>query len=326
MKSKICRIDTVYTAYYAVAVMAMVLLLATAANASVQYMTRSEAVIWETSGSKFGCMLSHDIEGFGKAVFEHQAGEQTRFYLNSQMARMKSGKAALIVRPPAWSSQSNSLTLGMVAVKQGTSPISLGRKMSERMLAELQKGMFLDFKREPWYGDQRVLRVTLSSIGFRQSHQGYLRCLADLLPVNYQQIERSSLYYDNDDDDLKQKVKQRLDQIIAYIEEDPEVKTFYLDGHTDSEGIRNENLIKSQRRTEKVMNYLIEKGIARERIIARWHGERYQVSSNKTAKGRAKNRRVTLRLSKEEPQTLVDTSEAQAQQVEPAATEQTPSQ
>ena len=280
-------------------------------DASIQYATRTEAVKWQSEGSKFYCRLSHEVEGFGMAVFEREAGEQTRFYLTSQMPRMKTGKAALIVRPPAWSSVKRSNTLGTVPVRESMQPITVRRKLSERMLAELQKGMLLDFKRQPLYGDPQAIQVTLSSIGFRKSHQDYLQCLSGLLPVNFKQIEKSAFYYDDDDDDLKEKVMKRLDQIIAYANEDSDVKTFYLDGHTDSEGIRNENLIKSQRRTEKVMDYLVEKGIARDRIIARWHGERYQIATNRTAKGRAKNRRVTLRVSKELPQTLVESPQAE---------------
>lgn len=275
------------------------------AQASIQYVTRTEAVQWRSEGSKFYCRLSHEVEGFGEAVFEREAGEATRFYLKSQMPRMKTGKAALVSRPPAWSSVQAASTLSQVSVKESMTPIKIGRKLSERMLAELQKGMLIDFKRQPLYGDTRQIQVTLSSIGFRDSHQDYLGCQGDLLPVNYKQISKSTLYYDDDDDDLKASVQRRLDQIVAYVNEDPSVLTFYIDGHTDSQGIRNENLIKSQRRTEKVMDYLIEQGVDKDKIVARWHGERYQVSSNKTAKGRAKNRRVTVRLSKELPNVLV---------------------
>ena len=288
---------------------AMLVLWSGAASGALQYATRTEEVIWQTEGSKFSCRLSHPVEGFGEAVFEREAGEQTRFYLNSQMPRMKTGKAALIARPPAWSSQKAANTLAMVTVKEGIQPITIDRQLSERMLAELEKGMLLDFKRQPVYGDSQAIQVTLSSIGFRNSHQQYLQCLGGLLPVNFAQVQRSTLYYDDDDDELKAAVKKRLDQIVAYANADSAVQTFYLDGHTDSEGIRNENLMKSQRRTEKVMDYLIEKGIPKDRIVARWHGERYQVDTNRTAAGRAKNRRVTVRLSKEAPNILVNSGD-----------------
>lgn len=277
---------------------------ASSAVAALQYATRTEAVRWEAESSRFACRLSHQVDGFGQAVFEREAGESTRFYLHSKMPRMQSGKAQLLARPPAWSSVQATTQLGLVTVKESNAPINIGRKLSERMLAELEKGMLLDFKRQPLYGDTQSIKVTLSSIGFRSTHQSYLGCLANLLPVNFKQVERSSLYYSNDDDDLTDKVKRQLDKVLAYAAEDSAVQTFYLDGHTDSEGIRGENLLKSQRRTEKVLAYLIEKGIAREQIVARWHGERYPVASNRSGKGRAQNRRVTLRISKKPPEVL----------------------
>lgn len=281
-------------------------------EAALQYSTRSEDVRWRSDGSKFYCRLTHEIEGFGEAIFEREAGEATQFFLTSKMPRLKTGKASLVSRPPAWSSLRNINTLSMVSVRESTTPISIDRKLSERMLAELEKGMLLDFKREPLYGDTQSLRVTLSSIGFRQGHQNYLGCQGDLLPVNFKQIRRSTLYYDDEDDELTRAAEDRLDKIIEYASEDSAVKTFYVDGHTDSQGIRNENLMKSQRRTEKVMDYLIENGIDKERIVARWHGERYQVATNRTEKGRVQNRRVTVRLSKEAPNILVQSESPDA--------------
>jgi len=271
-------------------------------SASITYQTRMESVMWETESSKFSCRLSHEIDGFGIATFEREAGEQTRFYLSSKMPRMKTGKAALLARPPAWSPTSQKPNqLALVGVKESVEPVVINRQLAERMLAELQKGMLLDIKRQPWYGDKQSLQVTLSSIRFRQSHQAYLDCLSSLLPVNFKQIDRSSFNYNNEDEGLGEAVRRRLDTIVAYAKEDAKVKAFYIDGHTDSEGIRSENLLKSKLRAERVKNYLIEKGIAEEMIVVRWHGERYKLVSNRTAKGRAENRRVTLRLSQAEP-------------------------
>lgn len=291
------------------------------ADASIAYQTRMESVQWNADSSKFSCRLSHEIDGFGVATFEREAGEQTRFYLSSKMPRMKTGKAALLVRPPAWSPISRQPNqLALVNVRESLEPVKIDRQLAERMLAELQKGMLLDIKRRPWYGDQQSLQVTLSSIRFRESHQEYLECLAGLLPVNFKQIERSSFNYANEDEDLTDITKRRLDTVIAYAKEDSKVQAFYIDGHTDSEGIRNENLLKSKLRAERVANYLIENGIPKDMIVARWHGERYKLVSNRSAKGRAENRRVTLRLSQSPPVVQIvqsDTTEPQ-NPVEPA--------
>lgn len=288
------------------------LLFGSHAMAAITYVTRTDAVVWEVESSKFMCSLTHPIDGFGDAVFERQAGRATQFHLKSSMARMKTGKAALVVRPPPWSPQKTTNQLGTVNVRESRQPITVGRKLSERMLSELQRGLLLDFQRQALYGGNQPIRVTVSSIGFRESYQEYLNCQGSLLAVNYKQIERSTLNYDNEDEDLNSKVKRRLDTLVSYVDEDSSVKSIYLDGHTDSEGIRGENLLKSQRRAERVFDYLVEKGLDPKMIAMRWHGERYPLQANKTKKGKAKNRRVTVRLSKEPPQFLANENSNQA--------------
>ena len=241
-----------------------------------------------------------------------EAGGATQFHLKSSMARMKTGKATVIARPPPWSSQTTSRQIASVNVKESRQPITVGRKLSERMLSELERGLLIDFKRQALYGGSGSIQVTISSIGFRESYQEYLKCQSGLLNVNYKQIERSTLNYNNAEEDINRSSKRRLDTLVEYVKEDASVKAIYLDGHTDSEGIRGENLLKSERRAERVFNYLVESGIDSKTIAMRWHGERYPLESNRTEKGKAINRRVTVRLSKEPPQFIVNENSNQA--------------
>ena len=268
---------------------------------SISYATRIDAVQWSFSGSKFACELSHYVEDFGIASFERKAGETTRFYLQSQSPRMKSGEAALVSQPPSWINNKLAMRLAMVPVKHGINPVTIDRQISERMLAELQKGMDILFVRQPWYGDEASLTITVPSVGFRKTHSDYLECLGGLLPVNFEQVEKRSLYYDNSEEKLTRSVERYLDKLASYVKEDPAVKVIYIDGHTDSEGVRSENLLKSKVRAERVMEHLLKQGVGQDKIVMRWHGERYQVATNQNAKGRAKNRRVTIRLSKNKP-------------------------
>ncbi|MGS2717786.1 flagellar protein MotY [Eionea flava] len=301
-------------------VLCMVVVSSTAlAASSITYATRIDAVSWVFEGSKFSCQVSHNIDDFGTAVFEQRAGVSTRFFLQSQSPRMKSGQADLISQPPTWLLNEPVVKLAAVSVKHSETPVTLRRKLSERMLAELQKGMDLHIVRKPWYGDSQSLVVVVSSIGFGDTYRDYLGCLRHLLPVNYSQIEKRSLYY-NEGEELTQKVSAYLRQVADYIAEDPAVKAVYIDGHTDSIGVRADNLEKSKNRTSLVVDYLVEKGVPVDMIVARWHGERYQVATNQTAAGRAKNRRVTLRLSKEPPHNVLESSVPKAIQ-ENASTE-----
>lgn len=284
-----------------------------ATASSITYATRIDAVAWVFEGSKFACQVSHNIDDFGTAMFEQKAGVSTRFFLQSKSPRMKSGQADLISQPPTWLANEAAIKLAAVNVRHGATPVTITRKISERMLAELQKGMDLHIVRKPWYGDSQSLVVVVPSIGFGDTYRDYLGCLRNLLPVNYSQIEKRSLYYD-DGQELTSSVTTYLEQVADYVSEDPAVKAIYIDGHTDSVGVRADNLEKSKNRTALVVNYLVEKGVPPDMIIARWHGERYQVATNQTASGRAKNRRVTLRLSKEAPHNTVEASVPKAAQ------------
>jgi outer membrane protein OmpA-like peptidoglycan-associated protein len=302
------------------AVITTVLLLSVMANAagSIIYATRIDAVSWVFEGSKFGCQISHNVNDFGTALFERQAGVSTRFFLQSQSPRMKSGQADLFSQPPAWLANERAIKIAAVNVKHGETPVTVLRKTSERMLAELQKGMDLHFVRQPWYGDSNSLVVVVSSVGFGDTYSDYLGCLRNLLPVNYSQVEKRSLYYSGTEE-LTPKAMSYLQQVTDYVKEDSAVQAVYIDGHTDSVGVRADNLEKSKERTELVLNYLVENGVPINMIRARWHGERYQVATNQTAKGRAKNRRVTIRLSKEPPHNTIEALVPKKNEVKDAA-------
>ena len=67
-------------------------------------------------------------------------------------------------------------------------------------------------------------------------------------------------------------------------------------GHTDSVGTDSYNQTLSVQRAQAVANYLIARGVNRERIIVTGAGESRPVASNDTEAGRADNRRVEITL------------------------------
>ena len=69
-----------------------------------------------------------------------------------------------------------------------------------------------------------------------------------------------------------------------------------LVGHTDDKGSANRNMDLGQRRANVVMDYLLGQGVLRSQISAESEGEQQPVASNATAVGRAKNRRVELKI------------------------------
>lgn len=69
-----------------------------------------------------------------------------------------------------------------------------------------------------------------------------------------------------------------------------------ISGHTDNVGDDDSNLILSKKRAEAVKDYLISKGITTERFVIEYFGETKPIADNATPEGRAKNRRVEMKL------------------------------
>jgi len=94
-----------------------------------------------------------------------------------------------------------------------------------------------------------------------------------------------------------------LDGIAATLARHPQV-LIAVEGHRDSGAARDYSRGQiTRRRASAVMDYLVMKGIARARLEAISYGPERPIESNKTAAGRAKNRRVELTLRNPEPST-----------------------
>jgi outer membrane protein OmpA-like peptidoglycan-associated protein len=70
-----------------------------------------------------------------------------------------------------------------------------------------------------------------------------------------------------------------------------------IGGYTDNSGDPQRNLNLSQDRANGVMADLISLGISPDRLEAQGYGEQFPVADNSTEEGRAKNRRVSMRVT-----------------------------
>ncbi|MCI0674007.1 MAG: OmpA family protein, partial [Myxococcaceae bacterium] len=91
-----------------------------------------------------------------------------------------------------------------------------------------------------------------------------------------------------------------LDEVAAVLSKNMELGPVIIEGHTDDVGNRPYNQVLSERRARAVLEYLVGKGIAKERLRSSGFGEDRPVADNRTVLGRAKNRRVDFKLLREE--------------------------
>ena len=92
-------------------------------------------------------------------------------------------------------------------------------------------------------------------------------------------------------------VPVKIESISSLLKQYPTAK-FSIEGHTDSDGSDASNQKLSQERADVVRNALIERGLKAENLSAVGYGESKPVASNKTAAGKAKNRRTEVVLQK----------------------------
>jgi outer membrane protein OmpA-like peptidoglycan-associated protein len=98
-----------------------------------------------------------------------------------------------------------------------------------------------------------------------------------------------------DSADINSKFYPILDSVGLVLEEFDQ--TFVeVAGHTDSSGPSDYNQELSERRAASVADYLVSRGIDRQRLITVGGGENYPIATNSTAAGQAQNRRVELTI------------------------------
>jgi outer membrane protein OmpA-like peptidoglycan-associated protein len=90
--------------------------------------------------------------------------------------------------------------------------------------------------------------------------------------------------------------QDRLTQVAEALRESKH-QLITIEGHTDSRGSLSFNQVLSAQRAEAVRHFLVSRGIAPERIRAVGMGPDRPVAENRTAEGRANNRRVEIVLS-----------------------------
>lgn len=111
------------------------------------------------------------------------------------------------------------------------------------------------------------------------------------IKVNRRQVLKN-IYFDFDRAKISPESYDELNLVVQMMKENKETR-IEIGGHTDSKGSDRYNKDLSQRRAQAVVNYLINKGIDRKRIVAKGYGEERPLASNDDEQeGRELNRRT----------------------------------
>lgn len=110
-----------------------------------------------------------------------------------------------------------------------------------------------------------------------------------------------NIYYDYNKADIREDASKELDKLVQLLVDNPEIK-IELGSHTDSVDTDSFNILLSQRRAESAVRYIVQHGIAPDRIVAKGYGESKPIARNTNPDGtdnpvgRQKNRRTEFRI------------------------------
>lgn len=102
--------------------------------------------------------------------------------------------------------------------------------------------------------------------------------------------------FDFDRSTVKPEAARILDRLVVFMNENKD-KRAALAGYTDNVGSEAYNQALAERRVASVRDYVVTKGVESSRISGQGFGESKPIADNKTADGRAKNRRVEIKVN-----------------------------
>lgn len=114
-------------------------------------------------------------------------------------------------------------------------------------------------------------------------------------PATGSLLRLDNLYFDVSKATIKSQSLPVLSDLVALLNRYPTMR-IEIQGHTDSDGSDDQNMILSADRAKSVMKYLIDHGIPAARLQSNGFGETQPIAPNTNAEGKRLNRRVMIRI------------------------------
>jgi outer membrane protein OmpA-like peptidoglycan-associated protein len=143
--------------------------------------------------------------------------------------------------------------------------------------------------------DDQIIKLAGSDCNAPQNYRITMRKMSE---ENF--VKLDLILYDFDKYFLRPASEKELDKLVQYMKERPEL-VVELSSHTDCRGTDSYNEVLSQNRAQSCVNYIIKKGISKERIVAKGYGEKQLTNKcsdgvNCTEDEHQSNRRTELRF------------------------------
>lgn len=257
---------------------------------------------WSFSGNKFECNLVHSKVSMGKFYFRSEPNNQILFISDIRGEGKEWQGATLISQNAPWGKELYRKVESSLTVTKPSRRFVF-RKGAPSLMKAIAGGSWITLVLEG--KDASALsEVRIPTIQIQKALGEFNACRERLPKLSFSQARDIVLPFQFGQKTLNATQQQTLAALYSYLSVDDRVTKVLIDGHTDNVGPRLTNLSVSRLRAQQVADALIAHGVNPNIIEVRSHGDRYPVANNNTAAGQAKNRRVTLRLVRDNERTI----------------------
>ncbi|HSQ46623.1 MAG TPA: OmpA family protein, partial [Lutibacter sp.] len=138
--------------------------------------------------------------------------------------------------------------------------------------------------------------VKVSTKGLNRSATLFVNLELDIEEAKVgQSVVLNNIYFEVGKATINTDFSTDLDKLVQFLKDNNETK-LEIQGHTDNTGSLKLNNKLSQTRANSIVDYLVKKGIDSRRISAKGFGPSLPIADNSSAEGRAKNRRVVIKV------------------------------
>lgn len=264
--------------------------------ATRSYVAKFDQSKWEAMSSPLKCQLKHEIPGYGIIEFGQEAGYPESSFLHLLYGRtVTHTRAEMQFLPALWQVDLPILPGWKFAITKPGYPIIFSSRQARRLLDAIEQGYLPTI----WHIDNNNrrddIKASISSVQFNVAYQQYLTCQANIVPVTFAEVRNSAVYFDNASTRLDEESILWLNYVLEYVK-DPAVNRIELEGYADSIGTFRANHQLASQRVERVRDYFLHHGVEEKLLRLKVYGEQRFVAQNNTPEGRAKNRRVQIKI------------------------------
>lgn len=253
---------------------------------------------WQIIESPLECSLTQVIPSFGEAGFRRVNGGPLELFFKTTSQPATQNNVAFEISAAPWQNTDQFEPLVSMPTSKGQREFAVNGVLAQQALTNMQDGRFplIRYRSQTYTGD---VVAKLSTVKFNDSSSAFNQCLSNLYPDSFDEINNLTIYFESEKAVLTKKATQALTRIADYLKIDDTVKQMTITAHTDNYGRKRLNVPLSEARARVIRDFFIEKQVLEnDQVVMQSFVDHDPAATNKTASGRAYNRRAEITLSR----------------------------